>query len=118
MDALALRYVCMLNDMYKTQYFRVSDVLFVYKGKLLDFYRLNIDAAKKVREKTGECHNHKQQHFPDTKRKRKQTKAKQRYFSSVPLNNNESFLSHSEIQFASGPVTLRFHSYKIRKNPL
>ena len=29
---------------------------------------------KKVREKSMECHNHKPQHFPDTKRKRKHTK--------------------------------------------
>ena len=29
---------------------------------------------KKVREKSRECHNHKPQPFPDTKRKRKQTK--------------------------------------------
>ena len=30
----------------------------------------------KVREKSRECHNHKPQPFPDTKRKRKQTKPK------------------------------------------
>ena len=29
---------------------------------------------KKVREKSRECHNHKLQPFPDTKRKRKQTR--------------------------------------------
>ena len=29
--------------------------------------------AKKVREKSGECHNHKPQPFPDPKRKRKPT---------------------------------------------
>ena len=29
--------------------------------------------SKKVREKSRECHNHKSQPFPDTKRKRKQT---------------------------------------------
>ena len=29
---------------------------------------------QKVREQSGECHNHKPQPFPDTKRKRKQTK--------------------------------------------
>ena len=29
---------------------------------------------KMVREKSRECHNHKPQPFPDTKRKRKQTK--------------------------------------------
>ena len=29
--------------------------------------------VKKVRQKSGECHNHKPQPFPDTKRKRKQT---------------------------------------------
>ena len=31
---------------------------------------------KKVREKSRECNNHKQQPFPETKRKRKQTKPK------------------------------------------
>ena len=33
---------------------------------------------KKVRENSGECHNHKPQPFPDTKRKRKQTKPNKR----------------------------------------
>ena len=33
---------------------------------------------KKVREKSWECHNHKPQPFPDTKRKRKQTKPNKR----------------------------------------
>ena len=33
---------------------------------------------KKVREKSRECHNHKPQPFPDTKRKRKQTKPNKR----------------------------------------
>ena len=30
-------------------------------------------ALKKLREKSRECHNHKPQHFPDPKRKRKPT---------------------------------------------
>ena len=33
-----------------------------------------ISSEKKVREKSRECHNHKPQPFPDTKRKRKPTK--------------------------------------------
>ena len=33
---------------------------------------------KKVREKSRECHNHKPQPFPDTKRKKKQTKPNKR----------------------------------------
>ena len=33
---------------------------------------------KKVREKPRECHNHKPQSYPDTKRKRKQTKPNKR----------------------------------------
>ena len=33
---------------------------------------------KKVREKSRKCHNHKPQPFPDTKRKRKQTKPNKR----------------------------------------
>ena len=32
---------------------------------------------EKIREKSRECHNHKPQPFPDTKRKRKQTKQEQ-----------------------------------------
>ena len=32
------------------------------------------NTKKKFREKSRECHNHKPQPFPDTKRKRKQTK--------------------------------------------
>ena len=35
-------------------------------------------SKKKVREKSRECHNHKPQSFPDTKRKRKQTKPNKR----------------------------------------
>ena len=38
----------------------------------LSFYRI-YTGSKKVREKFRECHNHKPQRFPDTKRKRKQT---------------------------------------------
>ena len=34
--------------------------------------------TKKVIERSGECHNHKPQPFPDTKRKRKQTKPNKR----------------------------------------
>ena len=34
---------------------------------------LRLRWAKKVREKARECHNHKPQHFPDPKRKRKPT---------------------------------------------
>ena len=34
--------------------------------------------TKKVREKSRKCHNHKPQPFPDTKRKRKQTKPNKR----------------------------------------
>ena len=34
---------------------------------------INILSSKKVREKSGECHNHKPQPFPDPKRKRKPT---------------------------------------------
>ena len=41
----------------------------LYKRKIM--MRLNI--AKKVREKSRECHNHKPQPFPDPKRKRKPT---------------------------------------------
>ena len=35
-------------------------------------------AERKVREKSRECHNHKPQPFPDTKRKRKRTKPNKR----------------------------------------
>ena len=37
-----------------------------------------LNRNKKVREKSRECHNHKPQPFPDTKRKRKQTKPNNR----------------------------------------
>ena len=37
-----------------------------------EFY-LRLHYKKKVREKSSECHNHKPQHFPDPKRKRKPT---------------------------------------------
>ena len=36
-------------------------------------YRPQREVKKKVREKSRECHNHKLQPFPDTKRKRKLT---------------------------------------------
>ena len=36
-----------------------------------------LPTAKKVREKSRECHNHKPQPFPDTKRKRKPTNPNQ-----------------------------------------
>ena len=38
----------------------------------------NATSEKKLREKSKECHNHKQQPFPDTKRKREQTKPNKR----------------------------------------
>ena len=37
------------------------------------FFSDNTELKKKVREKSRECHNHKLQPFPDTKRKRKPT---------------------------------------------
>ena len=37
-----------------------------------------VGTAKQVSEKSRECHNHKPQPFPDTKRKRKQTKPNKR----------------------------------------
>ena len=41
------------------------------ESKSVHFYTC---LKKKVREKSRECHNHKPQPFPDTKRKKKQTK--------------------------------------------
>ena len=46
---------------------RIPRLIWVFAGR-----------TKKVREKSRECTNHKPQPFPDTKRKRKQTKPKQR----------------------------------------
>ena len=48
----------------------------VYKDKIflkVDVHLIIIDQCNqtKVREKSRECHNHKPQPFPDTKRKRK-----------------------------------------------
>ena len=40
-------------------------------------------SVKKVREKFRECHNHKPKPFPDTKRKRKQTKPNKRNFEQT-----------------------------------
>ena len=36
-----------------------------------------MQVEKKVRDKSKECRNHKPQPFPDTRRKKKQTKPKQ-----------------------------------------
>ena len=46
--------------------------LFTYDRSLHIIVEDPISAAKKVREKSTECQNHKPQPFPDTKRKRKQ----------------------------------------------
>ena len=40
---------------------------------IVNTYSIDIAAKRKVREKSRECHNHKPQPFPDTKRKRKPT---------------------------------------------
>ena len=42
------------------------------KGQIWEF-SVEQNILKKVREKSRECHNHKQQPFPDTKTKRKPT---------------------------------------------
>ena len=47
---------------------------------------------KKVREKSRECHNHKPQPFPDTKRKRKQTKPNKRKSNKRTKNTKISSL--------------------------
>ena len=50
----------------------------ITKWSSLKFYYRSILTQKKVREKSREWHNHKPQPFPDTKRKRKQTKLNMR----------------------------------------
>ena len=40
---------------------------------IVNTYSIDIAAKRKVREKSRECHNHKPQAFPDTKRNRKPT---------------------------------------------
>ena len=47
---------------------------------------------KKVREKSRECHNHKPQPFPDTKRKRKQKKSNKRKSNKRTKSTKISFL--------------------------
>ena len=42
------------------------------------YLNLNLKRIEKVREKSRECQNHKPHPFPDTKRKRKQTKPNKR----------------------------------------
>ena len=54
---------------------------------------LYIYIGKKVREKCLECHNHKLQHFPDTKRERKQTKAKQAQIEKKKKNTKSTKIS-------------------------
>ena len=48
---------------------------------------------KKVRDKPRECHNHKSQPFPDTKRKRKQTKPNKRKLNKRTKSTQISSLS-------------------------
>ena len=48
--------------------------------------------AKKVREKSRGCHNNKPQPFPDTKRKRKQTKPNKRKSNKLTESTKISFL--------------------------
>ena len=47
---------------------------------------------KKVREKSRECHNHKPQPFPDTKRKRKPTNPNKRKSNKRTKSTNISSL--------------------------
>ena len=50
----------------------------IYKLASIGTNNINQVNKKRVREKSRECHNHKPQPFPDTKRKRKQTKPNKR----------------------------------------
>ena len=52
---------------------------------------------KKVREKSRECHNHKPQPFPDTKRKRIQTKPNKRKSTNVRKALRLALSSPSEV---------------------
>ena len=45
-----------------------------------------------VREKSRECHNYKQQSFPDTKRKSKQTKPNKRKSNKRTKSTDTSYL--------------------------
>ena len=68
-----------INSVYtKTEYtwYTVYRQPSLYSAWYNDKIRYNDDlkvTKKKVREKSRECHNHKPQPFPDTKRKRKPT---------------------------------------------
>ena len=53
-----------------------SELLWFSSFQTLAKYWVRPLLPKKVREKPRECHNYKPQSFPDTKRKRKQTKRK------------------------------------------
>ena len=54
-------------------------------------------SKKKVREKSRECHNHKPQPFPDTKRKRKPTNPKSTYRTNVRKSLRLALSSPSEV---------------------
>ena len=57
--------------------------------------------SKNVREKSRECHNHKPQPFPDTKRKRKQTKPNKSKSNKCTKSTKISFLMHILSLFSS-----------------
>ena len=58
-------------------------------------YRQIDSTEKRVREKSGECHNHKQQPFPDTKR------------NPVSILRKSISDRHRPVRVADGPMTVR-----------
>ena len=57
----------------------------------------DVQTKQKVREKSRECQNHKPQPFPDTKRKRKQTKPNKRKSNKRTKSTKISALFPSEV---------------------
>ena len=65
----SMMFCAMLTDAFQDSDNGIP-IRYRFDGKLFNLRRLQ---AKKVREKSRECHNHKPQPFPDPKRKRKPT---------------------------------------------
>ena len=69
-----------------------EDIKLLHGHYDLEFFMILFLWKKKVREQSRECHNHKPQPFPNTKRKRKLTKPNKRKLNKRTKNTKISSL--------------------------
>ena len=111
----------MLDKHFRGRHFEIGFLLFTHKIGFDTSCKLSStethEVSKKVREKSRECHNHKPQPIPDTKRKRKQTKTNKRKSNKRMKSTKISSLFPNLEQIRKNSLRKHAYSYIFKISP-